>query len=46
MARRACLYCFGILVVSLRFPDGGWLNFRLELPPPPRFIPAETRPAL
>jgi signal transduction histidine kinase len=24
----------GVLVVSLRFPDQGWLNLRLEMPPP------------
>jgi hypothetical protein len=24
----------GVMLVSLRFPDHGWLNMRLELPPP------------
>ena len=31
---RASMDRGGILLVSLRFPDAGWLNFRLELPPP------------
>jgi signal transduction histidine kinase len=24
----------GVLMVSLRFPDSGWLNLRMEMPPP------------